>query len=100
MDVYAIYSDDIAGAPPREHIFGFDPTCTDGSGEGSFDLRDVTSLLSAPARDGDARTLLTALIDAGYLTPDGFVIGSVLVTSIREIAGAVARCVHARKGER
>jgi len=92
VDIFYIYMDDCADNPIREDIYGFYSTCADETDEGSFDIRDVEDLLSpetlAACNDDDA-AILTALIDAGFLTANGFMIDGVLYEytgSIREAA--------------
>jgi hypothetical protein len=93
VDVYYTYPDDMAENPPSEHRFGFSLTCTDDCDDYAFDLHDVAPLLPVETRDacqGDAEALITALIDAGFLTEDGFVIDGALYDNAASIRTAVA----------
>ena len=88
VDIYYIYMDDCADNPVREDLYGFYSTCADETDEGSFDIRDVEDLLSpetlAACNDDDS-AILTALIDAGFLTTQGFMIDGMLY----EYAGSI-----------
>ena len=93
VDVFNVYPDNCANDPPSECRFGFDPACADDCDDRVFDVDDVTPLLPVATRmacAGEAAALITVLIDAGYLTADGFVIDGKLHTDARSIRLAVA----------
>ena len=86
------YQDDGADNPPREFWYGFFSSCADDLDEGSFDIREVEALLPAETRRacrGDHRAFLMALIDAGFLTAYGFMIGGYLCDNANSIRDAV-----------
>lgn len=77
VDIYYLYQDDFVDNPTREFWYGLYPTCSDGLGDGTFDIRDVELLLAPELRyrcRQDHQAILTALIDAGILTETGFLL--------------------------
>jgi len=84
VTIYYIYTDDCADSPVREFWYGFYSTCGDEIDDGSFDIRDVKELLPPETQQechDDHRAILTALIDAGFLTECGFMIDGRLCDS-------------------
>jgi hypothetical protein len=90
VTIYYLYQDDFYENPVREFWYGFFSTCADEIDSGSFDIRDVVALLPPETRavcEHDHQSILKALIDAGVLDPNGFLINGCrcdTATSIRD----------------